>query len=99
MTEKRFKVYSDSYSADIVDENTKKNYNQLEDIDDLCDLLNELNNENNNLKLINRRSNNEYLRQKDRLKRLHKDWDKLYLHLTDMGLMTEEEILKVIGYD
>ena len=50
MTEKRFKVYSDSYSADIVDGDTNRNYNQMTDIDDLCDLLNELHEENQLLK-------------------------------------------------
>ena len=42
---KRFKVYSDSYSADIVDEKTGKNYNQMTDIDDICDLLNQIESE------------------------------------------------------
>ena len=37
---------------------------------------------------------NQRLRNKNR--RLYKDWDKLYQHIIDMQLMTEEEILKVL---
>lgn len=40
MNSKRYKVYSDSYSADIVDEETGQNYNQITDMEDICDLLN-----------------------------------------------------------
>jgi hypothetical protein len=35
-------------------------------------------------------------RQINRNERLHKDWDRLWQHLIDSGLMTDEEILKVI---
>jgi len=41
MLNERFRIYSDSYSKDIVDENTKRNYNQNENFEDICDLLNE----------------------------------------------------------
>ena len=40
MSPRRYNVYSDSYSADIVDEETGKNYNQFVDFDDICDVLN-----------------------------------------------------------
>ena len=40
MSSRRYNVYSDSYSADIVDEETGQNYNQFTDFDDICDVLN-----------------------------------------------------------
>ena len=43
---RRFNVYSDSISKDIVDELDNTNYNQFEDFEEICDLLNTLNNEN-----------------------------------------------------
>lgn len=98
MTEKRFeRIYAD---VDVFcRDHNAKGISQLlekEDYDTIVDLLNEQHEEIDNLKLINKRANNEYIRQRERVKRLHKDWDRLYQHLVDTGLMTEEEILKVI---
>ena len=59
---------------------------------EVVDLMNKLDAENKALHDRNRRLRN-------RNQRLHQDWDKLYQHLLDMGLMTDEEILKVIDYD
>lgn len=35
-------------------------------------------------------------RQKNRNCRLQRDFDRLYQHIVDMGLMTEDEIFKVV---
>ena len=97
MTEnKRFTI--NPILNDIEDENTRTEnsvafYNCEDDnIQDLCDLLNELNDENERLKDSKNRLYNRH-------DRLSKDWDKLYDEILQRGLMTEEEILKVVGYE
>ena len=65
-------------------------------VEQLVDLLNELHEENEKQKTTIRMLEQQSQRQINRNDRLHKDWDKLYQHLLDMGLMTDEEILKVI---
>ena len=62
----------------------------------VVELLNELHEENEKQKTTIRMLEQQSQRQINRNDRLHKDWDKLYQHLLDMGLMTDEEILKVI---
>lgn len=49
---RRFNVYSDSNSKDIVDELNNWNYNQFEDFEDICDLLNKLYDENRDFKNV-----------------------------------------------
>ena len=58
--------------------------------------LNGLHEENQKQKTTIRMLEQQSQRQINRNDRLHKDWDRLYQHLLDMGLMTDEEILKVI---
>jgi hypothetical protein len=65
----------------------------------IVDCLNNLNEENQKQKTSLRMLEQQSQRQINRNERLHKDWDRLWQHLIDMGLMTDEEILKVIGYD
>lgn len=62
----------------------------------ICDKLNALYEENKKQKTRIKMLENQFQRQINRNERLHKDWDRLYQHLADSGLMTEEEILKVI---
>ena len=51
-----------------------------------------LHEENQSLKEINKRCSDSHLRMRNRLERLHKDWDKLWEICKDKG-MTEEEII------
>ena len=59
-------------------------------------LLNHLHEENQKQKTTIRMLEQQSQRQINRNERLHKDWDRLWQHLIDSGLMTDEEILKVI---
>ena len=105
MTEKRFRkgksILTDFPTGAIIDKKTGERYydgikpNYISS-KELVKILNELHEENQKQKTIIRMLEQQSQRQINRNDRLHKDWDRLYQHLLDMGLMTDEEILKVI---
>ena len=95
MTKKRFeRIYAD---VDVFcRDHNAKGISQLiekEDYDKIVDLLNELHEENQKLHQVNNRCSDSHLRMRNRLERLHKDWDKLWDICKEQG-MTDEEIIK-----
>ena len=70
-----------------------------------CDLLNtyaqtvrKLTEENERQEIALKQYRDKESRMHLKYKRLSKDWDRLCQHLIDMQLMTDDEIVKVIGY-
>lgn len=98
MTKERF---TETLSTGIVTDNvTGKEYKcEMRINDELLKLVNDLDNENEQNKTTIRMLEQQSQRQISRNERLRKDWDRLYQHLLDMGLMTDEEILKVVWND
>ena len=91
MTEKRFTETISTMT--VTDNQTGREYKCEMGIDtDLLGVLNMLHEENQSLKEINKRCSDSHLRMRNRLERLHKDWDKLWEICKDKG-MTEEEII------
>ena len=62
-----------------------------------ADLIIKVLEENENVKLINKKCSDEYVRMRRRLERLDKDWDKLYDFVCSNGL--EKEMLEELGWE
>ena len=92
MTEKRFRFDGGSNCIDYDGKSILLDSHGEE----IEELLNALHEENHEQKTTIRMLEQKIQRQINRNNRLHKDWDRLYQHLLDMDLMTDEEILKVV---
>lgn len=96
MTEKRYSKMmnhygtSRTYCTGIYD---NQNNRELQNSNQVITELNALHEENEQLKRINKRCSDSHLRMRNRLERLHKDWDKICDICKDKG-MADEEIIK-----